>query len=101
MIVSKKQVKFEFDRLSAILKSRNFLLWDTVDEEIVTKIEPFGFGSEFGLRINQVVLYSSDSSIDNGYFDTKEEFLKKIGRYKTIPVPDNPELVEIIKKLSR
>lgn len=101
MKVNTNLVRLEFRRLSKILDSSNFLIWDTVHEERVVKIEPFGFEEEFGLRINGVVIYSSDSSIDNGYFDTEEEFLQKIRRYKLIPFPHDPEIVDILNKLSK
>lgn len=100
MSVSRKKVKAEYARLSGILNSKKFLIWDSVREELVTEIELLGFEDEFGLRINHVVIYSSDLSIDNGYFDTEEEFLEKTSHYKSIPFPENPELLEIIQKLA-
>jgi hypothetical protein len=86
--------------LVSILNDKQHLIWDTVNEEIVTKIEPFGFEDEFGLRINQIVMYSGNDQIDNGYYDTTDQFSVKINRYKIINLPENPEIVEILKKLA-
>lgn len=97
--VSKKRVKEEYARLISILNDKQHLIWDTANEEVVTKIEPFGFEDEFGLRINQIVVYSDDNQFDNGYYDTDDEFSAKINRYKIINLPENLEIVEIIKKI--
>lgn len=98
--VGKKRVEVEYARLFSILNDKQHLIWDTINEEVVTKIEPVGFEDEFGLRINQVVMYSDNDQIDNGYYDTDDEFSAKINRYKIINLPENLEIVEILKKLA-
>ncbi len=95
--VDKQTVEATFKMLSEILYGDAFIIWDTVDEELVSTIEPYGFEEEFGLRINQTVLYSSNPSIDNGYYDTAKHWKEKMKRYKIVPCPTK-ELAQLLKK---
>lgn len=95
--VTKKAVEVEYHRLLKLLNSKNVLIFDTVGMELVHTIEPFGFGDTFGLRLERVVMYHGDPEWDNGYYDTKDQFLKKIRNRFRIFHSENSDLAELLK----
>jgi len=64
-------------------QKKQYLILDE-NGDIVNNIEQFGFGTEFGLCIDNIVYYSYDKTHDNGYYTPLKELKETMSKFKIV-----------------